>query len=197
MMWCRDFPSHQQALQLANLAGQSGTKLSVYGDDAGCPGQAANCRQWVDVNPGDELIVNQVADGWACVWYQRTKDAVVGWVKSDKLVFQHADSGKDVESWIGMWKYSLDVITISSKDGRSLNVEGRASWQGPIIRGESVLHFGAISGDVTPSNNHAHFSDTDGCTADFSRIGRYLVVADNGHCGGMNVSFRGVYLKTR
>src|SRR5258708_19252771 len=70
--WCRNgvFASEQRALQLANVAGQPGTRLSIYWDEDGCPEQAANCRPSSYVNPGDELIVNHVENGWACAWYQ-------------------------------------------------------------------------------------------------------------------------------
>jgi hypothetical protein len=51
---------------------------------------------------------------------------------------------------------------------------------------------------MTPVNGSARLTEgTDefSCVADFSILGKYLIVTDNNKCGGMNVRFDGVYTK--
>jgi hypothetical protein len=95
---------------------------------------------------------------------------------------------------IGTWKYYDDEITISSKDGQTLTVRGRAIWLGLVVNGHRVTHTGGIKGEALPSSNHAHVGQSR-CEADLTRIGHYLVVTDNRQCGGANVRLDGLYLK--
>jgi hypothetical protein len=39
--------------------------------------------------------------------------------------------------------------------------------------------------------------DESSCVVKLHRRGPYLVVSDNGNCGGLNVSFGGIYTKAR
>jgi hypothetical protein len=196
--WCgsRDFPNEQRALQLATFSGPAGETLPIYFDGETCPSEPASCRQQAHAMPGEELIVNHVENGWACAWYRGPKSEAAGWVRVDKLAFQHVEQGEGMARWIGTWSFYENVIVISGKDDYSLRIDGRATWVGPIVNGERVTHAGAIEGDLRPTANHTHYSDKDDdCTADLSQIGRYLIVTDKGHCGGMNVSFNGVYVR--
>ena len=63
-----------------------------------------------------------------------------------------------------------------------------------------VVHTGKMTGELAWQGRRARFmagSGADDCAAELTQVGRYLVVADNGHCGGANVRFDGVYLRER
>jgi hypothetical protein len=194
--WCRNgyFPSEQKSLKLAIASGEKGKRIPIFWDDKECPRQGASCRQMAYVIPGDELIVNHVEDGWACAWYQGKKSETVGWVRTDEIAIRDSSDDGNLKGWIGTWKYYDDEVTISSKDGQTLTVRGRATWLGLVVNGHRVTHTGGIKGEALPSSNHAHVGQS-GCEADLTRIGRYLIVTDNRQCGGANVRLDGVYLK--
>jgi hypothetical protein len=56
-------------------------------------------------------------------------------------------------------------------------------------------NIGDLGGSARPHGAVLAYSDgdPDGCRATMTLIGSLLVVADNDQCGGMNVSFTGVY----
>jgi hypothetical protein len=200
---CRNglFPSEQRSLQLGRFAGEKDQKLYFYKDDKGCPNDENRCRTKAYLVPGDELIINKTVGGWACAWFHGKKHETVGWVKTDRLAFLPNEKD-DQRNWIGTWKYYSDggVITIAEKGG-SLSVEGSTTWQGGTsTAGYPIVHTGEIKGTIKPVNGRARLSDGDGglaCVVDFVRIGRYLVVHDNGKCGGVNVRFDDVYARTK
>lgn len=77
-----------------------------------------------------------------------------------------------------------------------LRVKGIALWKGI---GNNV-HVGELDGRSKQKDGRLEYSDGDSefdCRAKMELIlGRYLIVADNGNCGGANVSFSGIYRKT-
>ncbi len=200
---CRNgsFPSEQRSLQLGRFAGEKDQKLYFYKDDTACPNDESSCRRNAYVLPGDELLINKTVGGWACAWFHGTKHETVGWVKTDHLVFLPTEN-VDRQHWLGTWKYyNTDGVITITENGESLSVEGSTLWQGGMSpAGFPVVHTGEIAGTIKPVNGRAHLSDGDreiDCAADLVRIGRYLVVHDNGNCGGVNVRFDGVYTKAR
>ena len=62
------------------------------------------------------------------------------------------------------------------------------------------VHVGEIDGRYAPENGMIKYSDGDDeydCKMTMRLVGRYLVVADNLKCGGVNVTFSGVYTKRK
>ena len=102
-----------------------------------------------------------------------------------------------VSGWLGDWKYGDNSISFThNKLAGFLNVTGNAIWKG---LGDNV-HVGEIDGRYEPLNGVIEYSDGDGeydCRATLRLVGNYLIVSDNLRCGGMNVTFTGVYLKRR
>ena len=62
--------------------------------------------------------------------------------------------------------------------------EGSFSAQAPLAAGQKELVF--KEGD-----------DESSCVVKLHRRGPYLVASDNNNCGGLNVSFGGIYTKAR
>ena len=76
-----------------------------------------------------------------------------------------------------------------------LRVNGQAYWFGAVVKGERVVHEGAVEGEARTNENRLHITEG-GCEVDLSLIGNFLNVQDNRECGGMNVTFAGVWQKT-
>ena len=195
---CRNgfFPSKQDALFLAKVDGKQ-PRLYFYDDSEGCPQNGESCKDKTYVLPGDELLINTVADGWACAWYPGSHHETVGWVEANRLEREPSNGAEDLSEWTGTWSFYGDKISITAK-GKELEVQGDAIWQGARLPGGGrATNVGDIEGPMVPANGRAHLSEGEGheddCAADFALIGKFLVVADNHNCGGMNVDFDGIY----
>ncbi|QQA76110.1 hypothetical protein [Pectobacterium parmentieri] len=58
------------------------------------------------------------------------------------------------------------------------------------------MHFGSISASAKPTGNRLQWSDSSEgfeCSGVMQLINGYLIVEDNGQCGGMNVRFNDIY----
>ncbi len=179
---------------LARINGKKNSRAYFYKDENDCP-NGINCRGKAYLIPGDEVIYSRSYSDYACVWYQPQKGSeTVGWIKKDRLNFV-----KDTKSlaWIGEWEYAENSITfIPTKTSGRYKVKGDALWKG---LGDNV-HIGEL--DFTATAKGGILEGGDGkdkydCQVKMQRIGNFLLVSDNKMCGGVNVSFDGVYLKKR
>jgi hypothetical protein len=96
--------------------------------------------------------------------------------------------------WLGSWEFYNNslLITRGAKAG-TLRVEGEAFRHG--VNPENV-HTGEVNGEAAPAAGVLSLDD-DICRATFRLVGPYLIVDDNGDCGGANVTFDGVYRKRK
>ena len=162
-----------------------------------CP-EGANCRRKAYLVPRNEVIVNRVRNAFACVWYSPMKgNPTVGWLKASELSIFTPPKIIGTKAWLGEWVYEGNGIEFTdNKLAGFLNVTGNATWKG---LGDNV-HVGEIDGRYGPLDGVINYSDGDDeydCKITMRRIGNYLIVADNLKCGGVNVTFSGVYTKRR
>jgi hypothetical protein len=89
---------------------------------------------------------------------------------------------------------------------------GSATWGSgdPQHVKRGAVHTGELEGAVRPRGRvlaigydpdrsgfpPAEDAASEACAAKLELVGRYLVVEDNGRCGGVNVSFNGLYVRT-
>ncbi len=100
-------------------------------------------------------------------------------------------------SWLGDWRYGENTIRFTNnKLAGFLNVTGDALWRG---LGDNV-HVGEMDERVEPRLNIVKVgessTDEHECKVTLRLVGEFLVVHDNMRCGGMNVSFSGVYRRS-
>jgi hypothetical protein len=196
---CRNgyFPRESTNYRLAKIKGAAGDKIHFHGDDSErCPDDAA-CRLKTYVIPGDEVLVSRTLGKFACSWFQPGKGSeTVGWIETDRLAWQENTRPPAMRDWLGEWRAYDNAIRIStSKAAGSLAIKGEAIW-GSGAR----THTGELDYDAKPSAGKMKFGDgTDelDCQVTMQLVGKHLVVGDNLHCGGANVSFSGVYRKKR
>jgi hypothetical protein len=196
---CRNgyFPRESTNYRLAKITGAAGDKIHFHGDDsARCPDDAA-CRLTTYVIPGDEVLVSRTFAKFACSWFQPRKGSeTVGWIETDRLAWQANTRPPAMRDWRGEWRAYDNVIRITpSKAPGTLAIKGEAIW-GSGAR----THTGELDYDAKPDADKMKFGDgTDesDCQVTMQLVGKLLVVGDNLHCGGANVSFSGVYLRKR
>ncbi len=173
-------------------------------DDAACPAERESCAQPDYLIPGDLLLVGKSHGAYSCVSYQsaadRTQRWTVGWLPSASLTPVQPARGPAPADWIGHWIHAGGAITV-----------GRGRRGALRIRGEHVypaaqnVHSGVIRAEAKPAHGLLQFAD-DGrasfdaasaeagsCLVRMQRIAEFLVVEDDGHCGGSLVTFTGFY----
>jgi len=194
--WCRNggFASEAKEFKVARVRGGRGTRAYFHGEDEGCPGPDAKCRQKAYVIPGDALVVSRAFGGYVCAWFQPARGyETVGWLRADQLELSETDASPPAARWLGEWELHSNGLTIrrGTKAGE-LRVEGSAVWHGI---GDNV-HVGEVNASAAPDGNTLTLED-DICKLTLRLVGDFLVADDNGDCGGVNVTFDGVYRKKK
>ncbi|MGE3467454.1 MAG: hypothetical protein AB7J13_11030 [Pyrinomonadaceae bacterium] len=199
--WCRGgfFTRESENFGVGYVKGKAGSRAYFYSDDKeACP-DGASCRSSSYLVPGNTVITNRTRAGYVCAWYApRTGSPRVGWLREADLEFPLMLTSADEKVWTGEWRYAENTITFTPNKLKGfLNVTGNAIWKG---LGDNV-HIGELDGRAEHKNGVLKYADgTDkfDCQATMRlAIETYLIVADNGNCGGANVSFSGIYRKKR
>ena len=195
--WCRDgfFTRESQDFKIGKVTSPRTYFHSDEKDE--CP-EGAACGRKAYLVRGNEVLVNRVRNGFACAWYTpATGCPTVGWLKVSDLDISVPAKAAGTMVWLGEWVFEGNGIQFTdNKLAGFLNVTGSATWKG---LGDNV-HVGEIDGRYAPESGVINYSDGDGeydCKMTMRLLGGYLIVADNLKCGGVNVTFSGVYTKRK
>lgn len=191
--WCRGgfFTRETDSFQIGTV---TSAKAFFYGDDRDtCPG-GPNCRLKSYLVKGDQVVISRTMNGFGCGWFTPKKGfETVSWMRLEDLKMTAPSMTPPLRAWIGEWRYSDNSISFSDNKLRgSLNVTGNAMWKG---LGDNV-HVGELDGRYAPEGNLINYSDGEDiydCKVSMRLVGPFLIVNDNTQCGGVNVSFSGVY----
>jgi hypothetical protein len=157
--------------------------------DAGCtePGHAPY------VIPGDTVIVGARTGAAVCVAMPNRQGDSAGWVAAAQVQPLPTPPAPPA-AWVGHWtRFGGDSIDLTPKGG-ALVVSGAACWPACNASGRGrVPNVGDLDGKAAPVGNRLRIGSDDDCAAELWLVGSYLVVFDNMGCGGMNVTFTGVY----
>lgn len=194
--WCRNgfFPRESENYSLARVKGKKGERVFFYGDEKDCPNDK-NCRQKSYLIPNDTVIVSRSFAGFACAWYQPKKGAeTVGWLPLEKLEFTEMIQGGGRDAWTGTWSFADNEIKIAAtKKTDVFKITGNAFWKG---LGDNI-HIGELDGEAKMVEKNLKYGEEDAgkfdCKVTIRLAGEFLIVADNLNCGGVNVTFSGVY----
>jgi hypothetical protein len=194
---CRNgfFPSEQKDIRLMRVSRMPNAYF--FGDDAGrgCPEKGDICRTRLSVVYGKEVLVNKRRSGFLCAYFPVDNgDGNAGWISEQDLVSEPSpDSNPPLKGWAGRWMRGDDVIKLRLS-GKSLAGHGNAYWPAKNVFPENL---GGFDAESRPIGDHAEFvedaGDSSGCKVTMTLVGTYLVVSDNHVCGGMNVTFDGIY----
>ncbi len=194
--WCRNghFPRESVEFKLARVTGKRRSKAYFHGDGDDCPG-GKNCRKKSYVISGDQLIVSRKYGNKVCSWFQPKKgDETVGWILTDRLDVYSPNEKPLLNKWLGKWASNGDSLNITrSKKAGVLKIKGNAFWRG---LGDNI-HIGEVDNVGIPSGNFLEVGGKEeyDCHVKMQLVGDLLVVSDNMKCGGVNVTFSGVYRK--
>lgn len=164
-------------------------------DDPACPSLSPGCRRADGLATGDLVIVTGHLGPFACATIVGPPPALRemhGWAPTAKLVRVNGGGGA---RWAGAWRTSSDQNITIRKHGRDgLSLVGSATWGGddPGRVSEGLVNTGAFAARTMPSGHQLEFANG-ACAGRAWGLGPYLVVGDNNRCGGMNVTFSGIY----
>ena len=191
--WCRNgaFALSQDNIRLARVGKRATLVLLDSGQKKGCPQAGVKCSLGGDAaKAGSEILFNGELPGFVCA-YLPAQDGDGGWVaKSDIVVTQPQPTTRPPTSaWVGQWKYGTDTgIDIVLKGGK-LDISGNDT--------SADGNEGDFVTKASPKDNRIHVTDNAPCEVWMTLVGNYLVARDNQQCGGMNVSFTGVYTRAK
>ncbi|MBX3243541.1 MAG: hypothetical protein KF685_03620 [Acidobacteria bacterium] len=199
--WCRGgfFTRDTENFRIAVVNKMTGKKVkrAYFSNDdrSDCPG-AIGCETKSYVIPGDEVLINREFNGYGCGWFVTPKSGgFVGWLKLEDLEYKKLPAKYPLQNWLGEWTDGTSTISFTNNKLRGwLNVTGDSYWKG---LGDNI-NIGQLDNRAEPQNGQLKYSEGEeeyDCQATMRLVGKYMIVADNMHCGGMNVTFSGVYQK--
>lgn len=194
--WCRNghFPSLSKDYQL----GQIKEKTRLINDDDSkntdaCPSDdTEQCPVKKSIEAKTSVVISKKFHDFYCVYSPSGGSS--GWVNEKTLAIAPAKEVQ-VTDWIGNWSDGQNKIEIK-KDKMGLHVFGEALWFGATLDdGNQVVHTGELDFRGLPNKDKLLYlaKEQYDCGAELINLGRYLVVRDNGSCGGVNVRFNGIY----
>ncbi|WP_395677220.1 hypothetical protein [Inquilinus sp.] len=204
-------PDSQPKLQAISLERERVHFIKDGIEQPGCPKNTAACTEKRYLVADDRVIVTGIQGDYACATYTGyapTFPTTTGLLPRSALVDVPIRPNAD---WTGIWRSGDEQeIDIKAAAGGAISIEGNATFGGsdPERVARGAINVGQIGGTLTPVNGKAAFSagddgeaapydanpgDESVCRVRLWRLGPYLVAADNLMCGGMNVTFTGVY----
>ena len=185
-------------------------KTNFIGDaqvSSACPSADMACLRKGFVVAGDFVLGHKDAEGLVCASFVNARGVeTAGYLPAAKLdAMSMAPAPGD---WVGEWRRDAEAsIRIKAAAGGLLDLAGEATFgaRDPARVKRGAVNSGEIRGEAKPRGGRiALGEDYDGekppagldqsdCKARLRLMPPYLVIDDNGGCGGANVSFTGVY----
>ena len=164
----------------------------------GCPSEAPRCARRAFLVPGDQVVMVRRDGDFACVSFVGGRGARTdGWIPLARLMDAFPEP-----RWSGTWKRDTTaVITIGSSSGGPLALSGHATMgPAPNVGGVAARIDGAmrhVAFAISEARQQIEFDKAGqfDCAVRLAQLGPYLVVRDNLHCGGLNVTFTGIYVR--
>ena len=147
---------------------------------------------------GDVVFAGPPDKGFRCAYYGSAKGKIIaGFVPVENLESFTEDDALSLDFISGDWNYEDDSIDIKPGSGNQVSADGQAYYKTDLTVNEGSLSATAILTAGQKSLTFKEGNDETSCVVVLHRRGPYLVASDNGNCGGLNVSFSGIYTKAR
>jgi hypothetical protein len=179
---------------------------SPYDDDFKadtCPAATEACRKKSYLLTGDLVLSGRTRGDFTCVSYQSPtakKPAwTTAWLPIAALAPVVPTASPSMSDWIGTWQHPDGRIEIKHGGlGGRLKIEGEM-----VVPTAQDFHNGVLKAEAMPNGNTIAFLNDgtqpfetqceDACRVRMRRIDEWLMVEDNGGCGGAGVTFTGLY----
>jgi hypothetical protein len=176
----------------------------------GCPNASAACRDKAYLVPGDEVVVIGSGDAFVCASYTGAKGQdTEGFLPRAAVTLVQNPPPAPLDGWIGQWRGSpeQEIVIAKGAGPDSLKVTGDATYGAldPERVKRGAVNLGSLDGEAALRGGNLSFAMGENgsvafdkgeeydCKVRLRRLGPYLLVKDNTMCGGMNVTFTGIY----
>jgi hypothetical protein len=202
---CAGAPDPESGLALGHIApGAARVHFVKAPSHPGCPDRTPTCEERAYLVPGDRVILAARRDAFVCATYVNAKAGIAtGWLPAAAVADDKAVPIAPTD-WLGKWSRDEAEIIITAGQGGTLQIGGeatRGAHNPDHVKGGTVS-YGEIDGEVMPAGDRLSFAmgdvdkgDERACKVWMQRIGPWLVVRDSGTCGGIGVSFLGIYTR--
>jgi hypothetical protein len=179
-----------------------------------CPSNSPKCREKDSVSPGDQIIVSAVEGEFLCADHINARGLRrTGWLPRNAVVLLPSRTPPRSDGWIGRWTSGPEQTISITRTPRAgeIRIRGEASFGAlePSRQDrEGLVSTGELEGHVRPTSGFAAFTmgtnatlpydqgEEVDCRVRMQRLGSFLLVEDNRRCGGINVSFSGIYRRS-
>ena len=166
-------------------------------DGGKCPAASLTCRTKAYVVAGDVILINDRRGAFVAASFVSARGRLTsGWLPANSVTVTPRNAAA---TWAGHWRRDSADITIDrgTKPG-ALKLSGNATWgeHDPARRANGAVNYGGFDGEAAPVGDHVTYAGQDAgddCKVTLRLIGTYIVAADNLQCGGLNVTFSGIY----
>ena len=177
-------------------------------DSKACPAAGVACTTRAYLVPNDEVFIGATFGDFVCATKLGAKGrATSGWLPKASVTAKTA-APVALADWLGTWTAPEQTIVI--KRGRkagavALDANATFGALDPERVKRGAVNMGDFKAERAPEGGFLEFTlgpkgaipfsqgESSDCRVQLLRLGPHLIVEDNGNCGGMNVSFTGVY----
>jgi hypothetical protein len=182
------------------------------GVEAGeCPSDFPRCRERSYLVPGDRVVLSRTLGPFVCADFPDAQHFPhTGWLLAS-VVTPEATAPPRLDDWIGNWvSVESSIVVKPSRKPGELWFSGEATWGtfDPERVRIGAIHEGSFEATAAPVGSDVSFAVGDdsalpveqgpefACKVWMRRLGPYLLASDNVNCGGANVSFDGLYVRS-
>jgi hypothetical protein len=178
-----------------------------------CPSAERACKLRTYLVPGDEVLVDAAEGPYVCVFFKSQRGTETRAFLPRAALEILPPEAQPARQWAGNWERDREAQIIIKSDGNEVEVSGTAMWGSydPQRVRRGSVHVGELEGKGRPRGqmlaigfdpDRSTFPPAggvppDNCAAKLELYGRYLAVEDNQGCGGLNVSFTGIYVRVK
>ncbi len=169
-----------------------------------CPSPEPACRLKPFLVRGDEVLVAPSNGPYLCATFKSRQGVETrGWLPAAALSVAPPKAFSALD-WVGAWRRGKDGFIDIESRGDKIVVRGQATWTSATttntgdLSGEGIPRDGVLAIGYDPAKSTSPpNADSGECAARLEIGASRLFVEDNGNCGGLNVSFNGVYDRAR
>lgn len=172
-------------------------KTYFVADSDKCPAATAACRTKAYVVAGDEILINDRRGDYITASFVNARGRLTsGWLPAQAVSATPRGAAAD---WLGGWRRDEAEITIDRATQPGwLKFSGNATWgtHDPARRAKGAINYGGFGGEAAPDGDRVTYTGQDAgdeCKVTLRLLGSYMIAADNLQCGGLNVTFSGIY----
>lgn len=190
-----DSDAYAQAQAMTVKASSSTQPVHFQSEAKACPAKGAcQWKQRSYLIQADTVLAGPERNGFRCAYYVTAKGKpMAGFLPSANLEPAQAPRTLDLAFLTGRWVSGDNDITFSAAANGQIHAEGLATYASG-----TTVNTGDFSEDAKPGGEELRFGDSQdeaSCLVTVQRRGPYLLVSDNLRCGGLNVSFQGLYVR--